>query len=284
MHSPPLSPCSCCCCCLCDIPRRNEIICKKPFVFVYELRWTTFAFATPPHPFSVTHTGNVFIVFSLSYIRSLTTDWTHADSGHTSNYFGIQNSFCSYVSFRFRAAFAFASWRAYVKNETETTKIFSISFTPFLLFASWPKRRQKKAAPSAAAEAEAEASTQTNRSQSTTSCCFCCCSHCFTHSMSTTMTSWCHRNPEWQRRFTVATPTINNTLKYNKNSWHQCRLFLLLLLLLVCCLGSLLAFTHLRHALVPCLAINEWEHSFFLFSFWVTFLPSVEGGKERLIE
>lgn len=42
-----------------------------------------------------------------------------------------------------------------------------------------------------------------------------------------------------------------------KQLWHQCRLFLLLSLLFVCCLGSLLAFTHLRHALVPCLAINE---------------------------
>lgn len=60
-------------------------------------------------------------------------------------------------AFGFRAV-AFASWRAYVKNETETAKVFSISFTPFAS-ASWLARRlagwpdDSLAAPRAAAAA-----------------------------------------------------------------------------------------------------------------------------------
>lgn len=88
--------------------------------------------------------------------------WTHADSGHTFNYLRIQNSFSSAFCFwvlLFELLWAFACWRAYVINETETTKIFSISFTPFFS-ASWPKANAK-AATMAAPTAAAAASTHT---------------------------------------------------------------------------------------------------------------------------
>lgn len=117
----------------------------------------------------------------------------------------IQNSFgfCFkfvYLRLNFEMCwdFFFASWRAYVKNETKTTKIFSISFTPFsqLLPAG-----QKAAVPTAAStqrqNTQTTSRTQTNQPQSTTSCC-CCCSCCWSNNSSERL-SFTHSHSVSQR-------------------------------------------------------------------------------------
>lgn len=273
-------------CCLCDIPRRNEIIGKR-----------LFCLRTKANYICVCILFILFLnVFTISYdihdIRSLLIyillAGTHADSGHTFGYFCIQNLFssCISLSLLFELLRAFASWRAYVLNETETTKIFSISFTPFFSstcqLAGSPKPKANASA-KAATMAAAAASTHTlaawNANKSSAKAqvfVFVCGSRCrrrrhvalraelsyATHSISwTTMTLWVsHKNPEWLRR-----RASQNSNSSNKKLASMSFVFILLSVRSF----RLLALTHLRHALGRCngllrfaLQFSKWEHNF----------------------